>query len=302
MNKGIYFASFTALLWGFLAIGLKVAVATVSPITVTWFRFLLAFSVLIAYYLLTDAKSLKLLFRPPLLAVIAGFALGCNYIGYLSGVNLTTPIVAQIFVQLGPVFLAISGFVLFKERFTIRRGIGLLTVFLGLFIFYKDKIAAIAGDEIENYRIGLLWLLFAAITWTLYAILQKKEVEKFDPMQLNLIIFGVPTLFLAPMVEYPVFETLSVGTWGLLTYLGLNTLIAYGSLSYAFKYLEANKVSVIVAVNPLITFGAMAILTMQQVTWIAPERYTIYTLIGAIVALTGVVLTVLKTKNPKAAK
>ena len=43
MNKGIYYASFTAFLWGFLAIALKVALKELSPVTVTWVRFIVAF-------------------------------------------------------------------------------------------------------------------------------------------------------------------------------------------------------------------------------------------------------------------
>lgn len=244
------------------------------------------------------------MFKPPIvweafLTIIAGVALGFNYIGYLTGIELTTPIVAQIFAQMGPVFLAIAGFLVFKEKFSARQGIGLLMVFSGLLIFYNDKIALITGSEIENYNVGILWMIFCAATWAIYAILQKKEVRRFDPMQLNLIIFGVPALLLTPIADFTSFQPLSVGQWALIIYLGVNTLIAYGTLAFALKYLEANKVSVIIAINPLITFGAMAVLSNHKVTWIAPEAYTLTTLIGAVVALSGVILTVIKHQQRK---
>ena len=297
MNKGIYYSIFTAFLWGFLAIGLKVALADVSPLTVTWFRFTLAFGVLVLYYLIFNRERLKILIHPPVLAVIAGVALGGNYVGFITGVHLTSPTIAQVFIQTGPVMLAIAGVVIFKEKFSLRQGIGLLIVLLGLAIFYYDTISIIVSGEVSNFNTGVLWLLFGAFSWVIYGVFQKKEVVRYNPMQLNLLIFGVPALLLIPTAEFEVFPTLNFNQWMLMAYLGLNTLAAYGSLAYALKYLEANKVSVIVTLNPLITFAAMAYLSEINVSWIESESYSLLTIIGAVTALTGVILTVLRRER-----
>ena len=49
---------------------------------------------------------------------------------------------------------------------------------------------------------------------------------------------------------------------------GKITLIAYGTLAEAFKYVQANKVSIIITLNPIITFGTIAILAALQVDWV----------------------------------
>ena len=64
-TKGILYASITALLWGFLAIALKVAVKEVNPHTIVWFRFVIAFVILSFWHAVYKPKELKILIRPP---------------------------------------------------------------------------------------------------------------------------------------------------------------------------------------------------------------------------------------------
>ncbi len=296
MNKGIYFAAFTAVLWGFLAIALKVMLYDLPPITVTWFRFSIAFTTLFFYYLVFDRKKPEIIKHPPKFAVIAGIFLGLNYIGFITGIHYTTPTIGQVFIQTGPVMLAISGLILFKEKISVRQSIGLIIVLLGMFIFYREKILILAGG-LSEYKIGVLWTLFGAVSWVTYAIFQKKAVQEYNPMQLNLILFGIPAVYLAPFVKFSLLPDLAISDWLLLLFLGLNTLAAYGSLAYALKYLEANQVSVIIILNPLITFTAMAYLKKRNVAWIQHEDYTLLTIAGAITVLIGVILTVIKKKK-----
>ena len=113
-SKGILFASATALLWGFLAIILKVTVKHVEPVTVAWVRFVIAFILLTLFLSKKDPNSLRILKKPPVLAIIAAIGLAFNYVGYIKGVELTTPSNAQILVQIAPVTLAIVGLIFFN--------------------------------------------------------------------------------------------------------------------------------------------------------------------------------------------
>ncbi len=69
--------------------------------------------------------------------------------------------------------------------------------------------------------------------------------------------------------------------WFLLIYLGLNTVLAYGSLALAIKLTEATRVSVIITLNPIITFVTMAILTRMEVSWIEPESFSMLSFSGS---------------------
>lgn len=295
MNKGIYFAASTAVLWGFLAIALKVVLYELPPVTVSWFRFSTSFVLLLVYYFLFDRRKTKILVQPPLFAVLAGIFIGINYIGFIVGIHYTSPNIAQVFIQAGPVLLAVSGFVIFKEKVTPRQLIGLIVVLAGMIIFYHESIIVLANG-MQNYKTGVLFVLLGAVAWAAYAIFQKKAVVFNDPMQLNLVLFGLPTFYLLPFVDFSGFLILSHTAWGMLIFAGLNTLASYGFLSYALKYLEANKISVIITLNPLLTFALMAFLTSKDVGWIQPETITLMTLLGAFTVITGVILVVMKKK------
>ncbi len=293
--KGILYAIYTACLWGVLAIVLKISLDDLSPVDITWFRFFLAFMALAVWYLFRKPYYLRILRRPPLLLIVATICLAVNYYGFIEGVNLTSPGIAQVFIQLGPVLLAASGFIFFGEKVTRRQIIGLCLVMVGLILFYREQIHTFV-EQRQALQTGVMWVLVAAITWAAYSILLKVLVLKYPPMQLNLLIFGLPVLLYAPFVNFSHFAGIGLTGWLILLFLGLNTLFAYGLLALAIQYAEANKISVILVLNPLLTFAIMAILGYLEVTWIKHENFTAATLLGAITVLTGAVFTILRKK------
>jgi drug/metabolite transporter (DMT)-like permease len=121
---------------------------------------------------------------------------------------------------------------------------------------------------------------------------------KYPPMQLNLVVFGLPVLLYLPFVNFSHFAGLDTLGWLIVIFMGLNTLFAYGLLSLAIHYTEANKISVILILNPILTFILMAIISYSGATWIQHEQYTFLTLTGALVVLIGAVLTILKKNKP----
>jgi drug/metabolite transporter (DMT)-like permease len=291
--KGILYAIITAILWGTLAIVLKVSLLDLTPADITWFRFLLAFMALALYYYFRKPAYLRILRRPPALLVIATVCLAGNYYGYVKGVQLTSPSVAQIFIQLGPVLLAVSGFAFFHEKATPRQLIGLVAALAGLIIFYREQSGMAISDN-RSYLWGVFWIFVAAVTWAVYSVLLKILVLRYPPMQLNLVIFGLPVLLYLPFIKFSHFFSLNLTGWLILIFLGLNTLIAYGLLTMAIRYTEANKVSVILILNPILTFVLMALINYTGATWITHEHYSLMTLTGAAIVLAGALLTIFR--------
>jgi drug/metabolite transporter (DMT)-like permease len=291
--KGTLYAVITAVLWSVLAIVMKVSLTDLTPADITWFRFLLAFIILTFYYYLRKPQYLRILRRPPLILILATLCLAANYYGFIEGVNLTTPSIAQVFIQLGPVLLAVAGFVFFHEKVAWRQIAGLILVMAGLLVFYREQFNLILSGR-GNLHAGILWILMAAITWAVYSVLLKIMVTKYPPMQLNLVIFGLPVLLYLHFVNFGHFAGLDAIGWVILIFMGLNTLFAYGLLSLAIHYTEANKISVILILNPILTFILMAIITYSGAAWIQHEHYSFFTLAGAIIVLAGAVLTIFK--------
>jgi drug/metabolite transporter (DMT)-like permease len=292
---GILYAGTTALFWGFLAIFIKVTLNDVAPVIVVWFRFCIAFALLFSYFLLRDRQKLSIIKRPPWLVIIAALSLTVNYMGFANGINLTSPSNAQIFIQIGPITLAVVGILVFKERLSIRQSLGFMVAGGGLTLFYRDQISNLLGSE-DVYITGVLWLILAALAWTGYASLQKKLVQKHHAQQLNLIIFGLPMIILIPFIDFGAFVDFSPWLWVLLIFLGVNTIVAYGCLAESFKYMEANKISVIITLNPIITFVTMSILGSMDLDWINAEVMTIFGVAGAILVIFGAIMVVIPKK------
>jgi len=275
------------MLWGFLAIGLKVAVMEIPTLNIIWFRFVVAFGILFIYFLVWRPKDLSIIIKPPWKLIVAAVCLGINYFGFNEGVNYTSPSSAQVFIQSGPLLLALAGLVIFKEKISWKQGLGFLLAILGFVLFYSQQVNFSEGN---NYTIGMLLLLLGGVSWAAYSVFQKQLVKTWHVQRLNLLIYGIPVLLYTPLVDYSNFSGISFGYWVLLVALGVNTLIAYGSLAMALKYLEANKVSIIITLNPVITFVAMAIIGVAEVSWIAKENFTMPTIIGALMVLAGALI------------
>lgn len=290
-NTGLTYAGFTALLWGFLAIALKVALRELNPVTVVWFRFTVAFVLLLLIMLFADRSFTKTFKKPPWILIVAAVFLGMNYFGFITGIHYTSPSSAQVFIQVGPVILGLSGIFLFKERLSWKHISGFMMLIAGFIIFYSQQVNGLLKAE-ENFTRGMFFVIFGGISWSVFSILQKILVRSFNPNHLNLFIYGFASLMFLPFTDFSSIPTLSLGDFLLLVFLGLNTLLAYGSLALALKYAEANKISVIITLNPIITFITMAILEASAVSWIAYENFTFLSLVGAAIVFGGAVLVI----------
>jgi len=285
-TKGVLYALTTTLFWGFLAIALKVAVQVIEPFTIVWFRFTMAFTFLLVFFIITDRKQLRILTKPPLKLIFASLALGINYIGFMLGVKYTSPSNAQVIIQIGPILLAIAGIVLFREKIRKRQIVGFAIVVIGFALFYSQQLKGMFLTH-ANFNMGVLLTMMGAVAWTAYAILQKYLVRDYPPQTLNLFLFGLPALLYLPLANFENLGSLSIGWWGMLIFLGANTIIAYGGMSAALKYLDANKVSTIIINNPIITFLAMAAFSFFNVGWIEHEKFSPLVWLGAALFIGG---------------
>lgn len=297
-SKGIFYSCAAALMWAVLAIALKVSSNSLDSATIVFFRFLLAFIILLIYMLIRYPHEVKILFKPPWMLVLGSTALAWNFFGYMQGVYVTTPINAQIYIQMGPVLFALGGIFIYKERITWIHIVGFLIVITGYFLFYFEQMGASNANG-PLYLHGVLLLLSAGASWAVYAILQKFLVNQYTPNQLNLFIFGFCALLFLPFTKRASLQHLPVNDWLLLIHHGLNTIFAYGSIALAIKYMEANKVSLIITLNPVVTVLIMVFLAEIGVTWIAPEHFSVLSIVGATLALSGAAFVVFFTRRQK---
>ena len=291
VRLGVLFASITALLWGQLPIALKVALAFSSAATVVWFRFAFAFAGLFLLLSWRNSTQLRRTLRaPPPLALLAGIFLGANYLGYMQGVHFTSPSVTQLLIQTGPMALVAAGVIFFKERLSSMQGVGIVVAIAGLALFYRDQLGG--ALKAASINIGILWIAFSAAAWATFAALQKHLGRTLPPQQINLIVYGTAATAFFPAVRWAELRGLTPGQWGLLVFLGLNTLVAYGTLGEALKLAPTGKVSIVLMLNPIITLAFMHVLHACDVSWAPAEHVTQLGWLGALIVVTGAMMVV----------
>jgi drug/metabolite transporter (DMT)-like permease len=218
--------------------------------------------------------------------------LGLNFIGFQEGVHYAGPAISQVIIQLGPVTLAFVGFIVFRESSSPLKIAGFILAAVGFFFFFFQQMNSLPS-EAASIKLGVIYLVAGAWTWTGYAIINKILIKRIASLQINLILYAVPTLLYLPFVDFgTLFQAHSLMVWLLLLFVALNTLIAYGSLSAAMKYTEANKISIIVTLNPVITFIIMECLLWLDISWFDAPGMTPLTYMGAAMVIGGAVLAV----------
>ena len=296
-SKGLLAAGVTAFSWSVLAIGLKYILGYTTSGNIAWFRMAIATLCLGGYFALTKPEKLKIIWRAPLSAAIAGLCLSANYFGYMKGIELSSATNTQIMIQMGPLTLLLIGVFYFKEAPSLFQGLGFVSAVLGFGVFYWDQfqLTAATGASLVS---GNLWIAMAAFSWATFATLNKILSKKWDPQQINFIIYFISSFALLPVVEMKAMPGPYPLPWGLLVLFGLNTVLAYGALGYALKYAQASQVSVIISANPLATLLILALINPYSEAFADTEKIDLLGYLGATLVVLGVVLASTPKKLP----
>ncbi len=286
---GLLLALVTAACWATLPVALKLTLQQLDPYTLTWFRFLLAAGVMLAWlaarsglggFATLDRKRWWLL-------LAAALCLIGNYVFYLLGVQWTSPANAQLLIQLAPLLMALGGIFVFRESFNRWQWTGLVVLFVGLGLFFREQL----GVGGAGYAFGSGLVLVAAIVWAVYALLQKQLLLRLSSPAILLFIYLCASVLLLPLARPGALLQLDGLHWGLLLFCALNTLVAYGAFAEALAHWEASRVSAILATTPLLCVGAVAAVHALWPESIAPERIGWLGYTGAALVVLGSALT-----------
>ncbi|MFI7857888.1 DMT family transporter [Pseudomonas promysalinigenes] len=285
---GLFLALLTALLWGILPIKLKQVLQVVDPLTVTWYRLLvsggLLFAWLAAQRRLPSARKLGR--KGKGLVALAVLGLMGNYVLYLIGLKLLSPGTAQLVVQMGPVLLLVTSVFVFKERFTLGQGIGLVVLLCGFGLFFNQRLEELL-TSLGTYTTGVLTILLATSIWVFYALSQKQLLTVWHSQQVMMVIYLSCAVLLTPWVHpLQVLQLTGVQGWLLLACC-LNTLVAYGAFAEALAHWEASRVSAILALTPLVTFVAVALAALAWPEYVHAEDINALGYVGAVTVVAG---------------
>jgi drug/metabolite transporter (DMT)-like permease len=284
---GLLLACVTAACWATLPVALKFTLQTLDVYTLTWFRFLVA-AVVIGVWLHWRggyARFRGLGRRRWALLALAALMLIGNYVLYLAGLDLTTPATAQLLIQLAPLLMAVGGVFVFGERFGPGQWAGLALLALGLCLFFSDQLEAQGRGS--RYLTGSGVVIAAAVVWAVYSLAQKQLLAHLSSPAILGFIYLVASVVLLPLSQPERLLELDAAHWFALLYCALNTLVAYGAFAEALVHWEASRVSVILALTPLLTLLCVMTLHALVPGAVAPERIGWIGLGGAALVVAG---------------
>ena len=288
--RGILLSLVTALLWGVLPIFLKITLQGFHAGTISWFRFVFAFLLLAGILQWKEHKPLDILRKPPWMGIVGGACLSANYYWVTVAVDLSGPSNMAVLIQTASIFLVWVGVFVFHEHLTLRQGLGMFVAGVGLFLFFHDQQSRIL--ETGDYFYANFLIVLAALVWVVYMVSQKFLSRQYGAQSLNLLVYAVATLTLIGGVEWADFTRAGLTAWLSLIFCGFNTLLAYGTLAEAVKYIPLALISVIISLNPLITLWGMKILPQIGFAGLQADPVGSLGYFGGAVAVTGVVLVV----------
>jgi drug/metabolite transporter (DMT)-like permease len=291
---GLALALTTAVFWGMLPIALEVALEGMDAWTITWYRFATA-AVALGIFL---AWRGRVPLRAPLtrrgwvLYAVALLCLVANYVSYLLSLELTSPTVAQVLIQLAPMFLLFGGVIVFRERFAPLQWAGFVVLVAGLLVFFHDRYAEVFALQ-TRLGLGVAVMLFSALVWSVYAMAQKQLLTQLASGQVLFLLYAGAVPLLLPPAQLAQILELNGLQLGMLAFCCANTVIAYGCFAEALEHWEVSRVSAVVTLAPIVT-----VLGMQGAAWLWPagvpaESLSGWNLLGASMVVAGSMTTAL---------
>ena len=285
---GLALSLLTVLLWGFLAIALKIVLQEIDPFTVTWFRFTVA-GVLLGAYLAIRQKlptwqQLQKISLPTLLVAVVGLSL--NYILFLIGLDKTSASNAQVLTQIAPVMMGLASLIIFKEKYNYKQWVGIAVLVCGLVLFSHEQVRSLV-TTFDSYVWGNILLVLGAIVWVFYGLAQKQLLLNLPSPSVMLCIYLSAATLFTPLAHPDKLLTLSASHMAILIFCAFNTLIAYGAFAAALEHWEASRVSVVLTLTPLVTLAAATFLPNFIPQLLSPSPLSLLSWIGAIAVVSG---------------
>jgi drug/metabolite transporter (DMT)-like permease len=273
----------TTVFFGLSFVATKVALQGFEPLLVALIRFALAGGILwLAWRLFGGAERAS---RAELgrLAVLGLVSLTIYFSLENTGIARTSASEAAILIAAIPIFVVVLNLFTLREHVSARQWSGIILSFAGIIGLVQFAAGSDGGSLIGN-----LLVLGASLAAAVYTLMARHLLVKRSALYVTTYQHLFGALFILPVaaIEFVVAGARQP-TWpaagGLLYLTILCSVVGYLLLNYAFRFVEASKVSVFINLTPVVgVAGAFALLG---------ERFTLGQAVAAAVVVLGVWLT-----------
>jgi len=259
----------------------KGAVGAIGPLAIALLRFTGASLALLAQNRIRPGAGGMARRDMPLIAFLGFLVVPVNQGFFLFGLERSTPSHAALLYSLTPLVVLLLARRLLGEGRAWSKFLGIAAALGGVVLILLER-----GLKREmNILVGDLFLLVAVFGWSLYTVLSKPLLVRYDGMTVTTWTIVAGTLFCLPAFAVPgavpPLASIRPEVWAALFYLAVGTsAIAYPLWLYALRHLDATKVAIATNIQPILT-GILSWIFFR-------EQFTPTFLCGAALILAGV--------------
>jgi drug/metabolite transporter (DMT)-like permease len=279
MRSGVALALLAAALWGLAPVATKGALAGYSPEMIGVLRLAIAAFV---FRRLGGAEAAW--FPRDRWSWVSGMALGVDFILYNYGLQLTAAGVSGLVVNVEVVSTIALAVWLLEEQLNRRRIIGSLITLAG--VMYVGAADASFDDvTARDHLLGNAMVMAAGMSWSLFAVAQRKAPRTQNLFGLLAPIFSVAALTTMPSLLASSAWRNSGGTEStllLLILVGLSTVAVYIVYARAQQLVDVSVLAIVLAMIPIFAV-AFAWLLLN-------EPLSMQMIVGGAIILGGVLV------------
>jgi drug/metabolite transporter (DMT)-like permease len=195
-SLGIIFLSLTILLFSTFEVTSKFLSPHMSPLQITFSRFLIGGIVLLPFALIRlKRRRITLTGKDILACGILGFVNICVSMGFIqAGLVYADASTSAVLFSVNPLFVVLFAKPLLGEKITAGKTAGIILGITGVVVLFAGT-----GARKTSSAFGLSLILSSAVTFALYTVLGKKIINsRIDSLTVTTVSFLTGSALLAP--------------------------------------------------------------------------------------------------------
>ena len=277
---------FAVIVWGASFIATKIGVQQVSPITVVWLRFGMGLIILGIAVVARKEFTLPSKNEWGYFALL-GF-LGITWHQWLQSTGLVTAQASTTawIVATTPIFMALLGWLILKEKTTWGQSTGIALAALGvLLVVSNGELKSIFSSRFGTP--GDYLIMISALNWAIFSALSRRGLKTHPAARMMFYVMAFGWLFSSIAFfaggNWSEIPNLTLNGWIGIIFLGVFCSgLAYIAWYDALQALPASQVGAFLYLEPLVAVVVASAILAEPITWVS--------LLGGAIILLGVYL------------
>ena len=272
----------------------SIAVRTIEPFTLTFFRWGLAFLIILpmAWRAMANHRHL-LLEQWKLISLNAFLAMGLCGTGVYWALKNTSATNGTLIYTASPVIIVLMEWLFRGRPISLREILGIIAAICGiLFIIFKGSLTAMLAIEFNS---GDLLFVLAATSWAIYSVLSKnKALHQVPTVGMFAIVALIGALIQVPFMIWELSGTGTFPTtqdqWSSLLGLAfISSVLAFISYQFGIKTLGPATAGIFMYFMPPVG-------VLLAVVFLG-EHFQPFHMVGLVLVLSGVILATFPAKQ-----